>query len=620
MDRTLSAMALALFVFGCTKTQDNDVVVTDTGGLESSPDRDPKSSTAQTTSALELLETHCYGCHGQNGTNEGGLDYILDIERLIQAGRIVPGKASESRLFQRIEDEEMPPAGIQTRLTNKEIRTIRDWINVDLTEEIPVESRAFISTAEEFSTMRQDLDGLSQGDRRFIRYISLAHLYNADVLEDELETYRAALSVLFNRLSWSYEVVPLTPIDTPRNTLYRLDLRDYAWDDGSSLSVSSLWDTLIEQNPYAMLHLDTDHALEVVTMTRTSVPMIRGDWFAAKAASAPLYYDLLGIPENLEELESEFLLVDPEANLERLTAMRAGFTESGVSEQNRVIERHSTVFGAYWKSYDFAPYGSSAEEARDLENRNILDHPLGPGDSPSDFRPNGGEMIFELPNGLHGYMITEADGTRINSAPQAIVADPDGPAGAVVAGLSCMKCHEEGLIPKEDQVRGHVLANSEDYSPSDQVKIEALYTEVSTFLNQLEDDKDRYAEAVEAAGGKIGEPDPTLALVREFEAVLDKKRAAAELGLTKAQLEVLLLTPEIGDLLNTLRSETGTVSRDVFNDVFNDLACLVNFGLPINESEDCEPPDYQGNRVRVRLDETRTAQTRTEPLPARLED
>ena len=32
---------------------------------------------------------------------------------------------------------------------------------------------------------------------------------------------------------------------------------------------------------------------------------------------------------------------------------RSGFLESGVSKFNRIVERHKSPYGAYWKSYDF---------------------------------------------------------------------------------------------------------------------------------------------------------------------------------------------------------------------------------------------------------------------------
>ena len=228
-------------------------------------------------------------------------------------------------------------------------------------------------------------------------------------------------------------------------------------------------------------------------------------------------------------------------------------------------------------------------------------------------------MIFELPNGLHAYYIALADGTRLDVAPNTIVTDPEQPDRLVINGLSCMSCHDKGLKPKEDEIRDHALANADLFSRSDLDQILGLYVEPDILSDLLKADKVRYRKSVEKAGGNTNNPDPTLALVREFEAAVDRKRAAVELGLTEAQLEVHLLNPDVGALLSVLRDDGGTLKRELFNEAFNEVACIVGFGLPLEETEDCEPPDYQGNRQDARLDVTQTAQTRTEPIPARLD-
>ena len=48
---------------------------------------------------------------------------------------------------------------------------------------------------------------------------------------------------------------------------------------------------------------------------------------------------------------------------------RAGFTTSGVSKHNRLVERHERGYGAYWKSYDFKSDDGTA---------NLIGFPLGP--------------------------------------------------------------------------------------------------------------------------------------------------------------------------------------------------------------------------------------------------
>ena len=615
MYRHACATAL-LLIWSCKPSDQSNSISRDTAPLTEADesnqgDEGSQKNNNKALDALTVLEEHCYSCHGLAGSNQGGFDDVLDVEKLIETGMVIPGDADSSPLYIRVSDGEMPPVSINTRLTQREERAIRRWINVDLTKDIDLEEREFIRTEDEFASMLDDLATIDSGNRRFIRYLSISHLYNAGVREEELESHRTALSLAINRLSWAHQPIPPVAVDAPRKTIFRIDLRDYAWDDGEDGNTSDLWDTLIEKNTYAVLHLNTANALEVVTQTRTPVPVVRGDWFAAKATTAPLYYDLLQIPEELDSLEKDFLLVDPQANIDRLTAVRAGFNESGVSTNNRVIERHSTVFGAYWKSYDFS---------ENFGLQNIFERPLGPGGGPAEFSHAGGEMIFELPNGLHGFMITDEFGARIDSAPVSIVSDPEQPDRTVIAGLSCMNCHEEGLIAKDDEIRQHVLANEDDYGASDLDKIFGLYVDGSVMDGLMGADKDRYAQAVLAAGGSTSQPDPTLALVREFEAVLDRRRAAVEVGLKESQLEILLLDPEVGDLLAPLKIDGGTIKRELFDEIFLQLACVVNYGVPLDDAAGCESPEYTGNRVDTRLDVTRKARARTEPLPDRLDE
>ena len=112
------------------------------------------------------------------------------------------------------------------------------------------------------------------------------------------------------------------------------------------------------------------------------VPYVRVDWFVSVATQFPLYEDLLGLPIELSLLE-DMLGIDSEMNMRDFIAKRAGMTVSGVSQNNRVVERHPSRYGSYWKSYDF-------ETSKGRQNMFV---------DPMHFDFAGGEMIFNLPNG-----------------------------------------------------------------------------------------------------------------------------------------------------------------------------------------------------------------------------
>src|SRR5262245_57888753 len=84
--------------------------------------------------ARAVFEKHCYSCHGKKGANEGGMNYVLNRERLVAARKVVPKDFKKSRLFRRMRDEEMPPeadaAGnpIKVRLTDEDMDAVKRWI------------------------------------------------------------------------------------------------------------------------------------------------------------------------------------------------------------------------------------------------------------------------------------------------------------------------------------------------------------------------------------------------------------------------------------------------------------------------------------------------------------
>ena len=238
-----------------------------------------------------------------------------------------------------------------------------------------------------------------------------------------------ALSKLVNSLSWGYTVVKPEPIDAQR-TIFYIDLRDYEWDTRDA------WTQIEAAYPYVIEFDATTRPVlhRKFTALREDmfceVPFVHVDWFLAVASLPPLYHDILSLPETEAELERE-LGIDVAGNLRQapgLRVMRAGTNDSRVSRHNRVVERHSFRNGAYWKSHDFAS---------SVGPKNILENPL-------TFDRDGGEVIFNLPNGLQAYYVSNALGNRIDVAPTDIVSNPAASDPAVRNGLSCIGCHTEG--------------------------------------------------------------------------------------------------------------------------------------------------------------------------------
>jgi hypothetical protein len=89
--------------------------------------------------------------------------------------------------------------------------------------------------------------------RRFMRYFTHSHLYNAGVSGDELQTYRNAFVKLINSLSWNTRLSAPEPID-PARTIYGIDIRQLQW-------TSAMWQAVEKANPY-FLSLQTPAAID----------------------------------------------------------------------------------------------------------------------------------------------------------------------------------------------------------------------------------------------------------------------------------------------------------------------------------------------------------------------
>ena len=153
--------------------------------------------------AKAVLEKHCYACHGEGGAAEGGVNYVLDVPRLVSRGTVVARNSAMSKLFTQVRDGNMPKDGAP--LSKVEMETLQQWIDAGATDfNPPVAKREFISTAKMFEFMQADLAAIDSRKRPLIRYFTLTHLYNAGLSDDELATYRNGLSKLINSLSWAH--------------------------------------------------------------------------------------------------------------------------------------------------------------------------------------------------------------------------------------------------------------------------------------------------------------------------------------------------------------------------------------------------------------------------------
>jgi serine/threonine-protein kinase len=508
--------------------------------------------------AREFFTTHCYRCHGQNGSAEGGISYVTDLKKLIEKRKVIPRDAKQSRVFKRINPDLVGgmPDDALTRPTPDEIAGIQKWIEAGAPD-APAEAiaaRPFFSLEQEIQAIDAFLqDKVEHRKWPTYRFFSLRNLHNMppeQVRDGDLVLYQAALSKLLNSLSWRSKIVLPEKVDAA-GVVLAVNIEDLDWADARG---KNLWREILKANPYALTHARypdspavNNRWKAIAEKTGTDVPVLRVDWFIAHASRPPLYHTLLQLPENLTEL-LERIPVGPgeHLNLHRNIVagqvVRAGFNGSGVSERNnRLIERHETGYGAFWISYDFKVSAGKG---------NLFVFPLGPSFSGNPFERHafvhdGGEIIFNLPNGLQGYLLIDGKGNRIDEGPVNIVSDGKKVSGtpAIVNGLSCMACHQHGMIRKDDQIRdSHVLHGTareriNDIYPKSEVLNDSYSRDEKRFLDGLTTALRPFLlTGPNAAKAVTDFPEPISPIARWYVASeLTLADAARELGLDKPE-------------------------------------------------------------------------------------
>ena len=545
-----------------------------------------QSQLAQDTYAI--FEATCLNCHGPDGAFRETL--LMEHSELIDGGTVVPGNPNASELYKRLlgptENGAQMPFGLP-QLPPQSIDTIRRWILAGAPEWTTTRTTdgRFISPAEVLDSIETHLTSLEPFDRAFARYFTLTHLYNALETPAILAEYRKALNKLVNSLSWGSGITNPQPID-PQATIFHIDLRHYEWD------VNDGWTKIEEAYPYhisfdAPEHLALRNQLgRLQTQMKTDVPSVHVDWFIASASTPPLYHDLLSLPLTDRDLETR-LEVDVARNLVNAPGVRvwrAGFNNSGVSTNNRVVERHTSRYGAYWKSYDFA--GS-------VGTQNILTNPL-------SFTHDGGEVIFNLPNGLQGYYLANASGFRLDDAPINIVSNPAASDPTVRNGISCIGCHTEGMKNFEDEVRSVIESNPNP--PYNKAQALRLYVEKSDMDALLGKDMEKYRAALAATGGVFGGVEPVSRFHEAFHGPVDAAYAAAVVGLqTDTFLERIRENTGLQNVgLLALEVENGSVKRDTWTSSFRDVMYALDYPDQVGDLPDITQPDViPGRHVHI---------------------
>ena len=407
---------------------------------------------------ITILEKNCAICHTNHTLEQLTTNYPFKVNL---ADRIKKSKGDPKL---------MPKNGIP--LDSESIRILETWIDNE-----------FNKKPEELAPVELSLGQLkliedhNQGRSEIIYFVM--NRYD--------EQYEDALRKLINSLSWNDELIFPQPLDHSRTILY-INSRRLFWDE------RVLWN-IKESYPPSKIY------------PQMIIPI---DWFVVNASDARyLYYSIL---YDSREIYYETNLIrnklyppeytftnkggatfeaasnpiqrssDPiwtkhgpqffnAAGVYGRNSSRTDRWTSAVSNEDRILDRLESIYGVYWKSYDFTA---------DEEYNNIFND----GDNLRHF---GNEMIFSLPNGLYAYLITNRKGIRLNVAPYTIVKHPYDPNividpskpkwipnpngdgnilnpennGNIINGISCMKCHSNGIINFQDETEGKLNTSNQ---------------------------------------------------------------------------------------------------------------------------------------------------------------
>jgi hypothetical protein len=420
------------------------------------------------------------------------------------------------------------------------------------------------------NAMAEDLQAIGDEQRRFMRYVTVSHVRNSfDARSDRADTAasdidgardvrRLAVTKLVNSVSTESAIA--VPMEIGQRLYQRIDLRQYGWDRPLRVEGQQYrngWEPIVDRAQHAV-EFQGPAAERLQELSGVRVPWLMADDFVATVSSGEVYYELLRVPATLDALQANLGVASGSPPLE---LYRAGFGNSLLSFNPRVVERYGGAQDGFWQALDFA------DAAR---GNAIFSDPL-------SIEPDATEVIFSLPNGLRGYVVTDGAGQRVpvSSLPTSVISDPLQPDGIMRNPASCFSCHNAGLVPFRDQVRERLPA-----LPPERLPPELLASALATFpepgvLDGLaESDDARYFLALQAAGVPAGIIDPISLVYAGFWDEVGPRQAAGELfvepGVLRSELS------RLPDALAPLATPAGLVGRSGFVSAYVRALCILH--------------------------------------------
>lgn len=339
-----------------------------------------------------------------------------------------------------------------------------------------------------------DISKVDPNLRGNIRYAISAHKNNAGEIAGNLRLFGLGIQKTLNSVSQSRDLSKVSAVDKA-GTVWRIDLSAFKLNAAS-------WNLILTKDPFKFVSNTTKGQL-IQQLTGTNQPWLHSDNLVFAANNNQVYNALTAVPATRAGLFAK-LGVDFQGAFDQAQVTLSGFNGSPISlNKNRLLTRVDTNDGYLWLTFDPVAIAN-------VPQRNLFQFPLIPetrGQALFDFAAS--EFIFTMPNGMQGYALYNAAQQAQLAAPLNVVHDTQSPfQDEIDNGISCHRCHNSGLIPSQDQIKDHVVANASQFNANDVELVKTHFKGNQALAATYVTDNNRYAKALQQLGISPNDPDP----------------------------------------------------------------------------------------------------------------
>lgn len=423
------------------------------------------------------------------------------------------------------------------------------------------------SPAQDVAAAVSFLTHVPEAERSQVRYLALDHLTVPERHQTALAVVHLANAVSRNRVIYHPQATDLT------FGYMRLDLSALADPkNGQTFAeVLAAWEKLVETDPryHVRTNVATAKGVQAVTvdaghvglanatklreLTGSAGAILAADYWIARVATTPDYYQWAGLPATEAELFAQLGLDAATVNALAADSAANVLIRKLTGRSSRILAK-PTPLGWLWHTKDSSEAANSPERS---PFRAPVDATVGA--LRQVFVYDAGEYFFHRPDGYWGVWIGNGQGQRVDAVDAAVATDYHAPTGRQELRplVSCYRCHgREGAGHLQDFTdHQSQLVVKETTSPEVKARIDELYADQGRVTLALERSREDFERAVKLATGTDSKT-ATEALASSFARYqyepVTARQAAAECGVDVATF-VKATRESLDPIIQTLR-------------------------------------------------------------------